>query len=1689
MTDQRPICRDFLRGNCSKDVCNLAHVNLDQSHAPISTHRTQRAAPNSQFTENDTAFSQSKVTFDKEAMEICVQGCKDNIPLHPTSVPKRAPETQPGIIDTPGGRHNNDFADICRVKIMPSYDEIRCSRSDYLPTVDPSQWHIQGIDGLLDRNFRLLREDTVGQIRDTVRHHIIPSAKHEQPPLRSFVHQNARILNLGFNWSAGLYVEIDFPQPAAMGPNPPLVRRQGWWEASKRFSPGDLVCLVIQNDLVLFCTVANQIMLPRRKHSRDPPERAEPTSLWNDLKRASVKLTLFDSRFTNIQLILDLYGTKEPPVSVIGFPDVLLASFEPSLRALQCMKSRGNLPFSDIFVPWISKSSRSPQIPATLHTSQPSYAYNLRCLLDTDVDFFIQPGEFHEVQVDYLREHSTLDQGQARALINCLSRRLGLVQGPPGTGKSYIGQALIKVLLGNRDEGSLGPILCVTYTNHALDQLLEALLDNKVTSQIVRVGSQSQSEKLEQFSLHAISRLDLKTKGEKGEIRSISEKLSSYEHEFHSIDLQRHVSIDQIRRHVQQHHIHHYKELFQATNPSTIESWVDSGVQNNAQPRSTTELENVHVSDMSGQERLKIYNRWYRECRGNMDRRVTKLVESHGTAKSRYEIIHDNMNLRRLIQADVIGVTTSGLARRLDMFRQLPCKFMICEEAGEVLEPHLLTAFLPSVEHAVLIGDQQQLRPRVQSYDLSRENPQGGSRYSLDVSLFERLVNSDKTPIDCGHSYSTLDTQRRMHPEISRLVRDTLYPRLINSFSVFSYPEIRGMRKRLFWLDHRSKEDSRGEDGGTATSHWNSFEADMSVALVAHLVRQDYRFRDIAVLTPYLGQLNKLKDRLAKAFPIALGDRDKTDLAQAGHEGKIAQNIQVDKESPHGTLRVATVDNFQGEEAKIVVISLVRSNSQNNCGFLRTSNRINVLLSRAQHGMYIIGNSETSRYVPMWAKVIHLLEQGRNIGPALELKCPRHPGTVMNVSSPGSLIDLSPEGGCKQRCVYRLKCGHACTHSCHSAILHSTVVCSEPCLRSLRGCAHPCPNQCGMACPDKCMVKIPQKQRLSTCSHFAKDFTCWQNQNISTFQCKVQVLKKIPGCNHAFLTSCCVDVETTDFRCGTKCSSILSCGHTCKGVCHQCVTKGSEGIKIDHVTCKERCNRKRPACSHTCSRPCHGKAPCPPCREPCKSHCGHSRCLRECTHPCPPCTEEKCLPVCPHRNCSLPCAAPCDHRPCSKRCNKRLRCGHQCPSVCGEVCPQFFCCQLCGNKDVKDREVDPVLKSKYSDINLNNTPCLFPECGHFVTIQTMDTHMEMASHYGMDNQGRPSSPRNPPTPFCFQSFKRCPTCLSLLKSFVRYSRLTHRAAFDESVKKLNVLINEEFVPLALGLGRIVRALGALNLQKGLAWSAPIEISGTRWDQVTAMREVVSATNPGQWDDILDLRERIERHRRRIQPEEQAFQNFHQLLSRYPAYSNTTSSLKPVNTGPRTKGLLQVNALLMCLDLALLASFSALLIKARESKIRVKMQFDLQTTKEDCQWIIDEAKSSRRIFHQTEGYIYLAMVHAFEHVHSSTLKQRIVLAGLGQDALVHAKALCTAHPDQTEGLPYQVDCVEEMLDDNKFYAVVAGSKRLADISAMQQTYTMGTEWYYCIYGHSFTCQESESALKNGVCPECDVRLVI
>jgi len=55
-------------------------------------------------------------------------------------------------------------------------------------------------------------------------------------------------------------------------------------------------------------------------------------------------------------------------------------------------------------------------------------------------------------------------------------------------------------------------------------------------------------------------------------------------------------------------------------------------------------------------------------------------------------------------------------------------------------------------------------------------------------------------------------------------------------------------------------------------------------------------------------------------------------------------------------VRVTTVDNFQGEENDIILLSLVRNNDKNRIGFLKVANRVCVALSRAKMGQFIFGN-------------------------------------------------------------------------------------------------------------------------------------------------------------------------------------------------------------------------------------------------------------------------------------------------------------------------------------------------------------------------------------------------------------------------------------------------------------------------------------------------------------------------------------------------------------------------------------------------------------------------------------------------------------------------------------------------------------------------------------------------------------
>ena len=113
--------------------------------------------------------------------------------------------------------------------------------------------------------------------------------------------------------------------------------------------------------------------------------------------------------------------------------------------------------------------------------------------------------------------------------------------------------------------------------------------------------------------------------------------------------------------------------------------------------------------------------------------------------------------------------------------------------------------------------------------------------------MFERLMDSESG--NPALPFSQLSMQKRMHPEISELMKKTLYPYLTDHPSTLLHPSVAGLSHRMYWLDHRVPEDQSVASVGSSKSFSNAYEADMVGGLVRYLVNGNaYGLRDIVVL-------------------------------------------------------------------------------------------------------------------------------------------------------------------------------------------------------------------------------------------------------------------------------------------------------------------------------------------------------------------------------------------------------------------------------------------------------------------------------------------------------------------------------------------------------------------------------------------------------------------------------------------------------------------------------------------------------------------------------------------------------------------------------------------------------------------------------------------------------------------------
>nr|CAD7589072.1 unnamed protein product [Timema genevievae] len=259
---------------------------------------------------------------------------------------------------------------------------------------------------------------------------------------------------------------------------------------------------------------------------------------------------------------------------------------------------------------------------------------------------------------------------------------------------------------------------------------------------------------------------------------------------------------------------------------------------------------------------------------------------------------------------------------------------------------------------------------------------------------------------------------------------------------------------------------------------------------------------------------------------------------------------------------ITGVDNFQGEENDIILLSLVRSNEEGSIGFLSSENRVCVALSRAKKGFFIIGNMELlSRHSKLWDKIKQQLYEDKAIGQQLTLRCEAHLDQISQVATSEDFAQFSPEGGCLQTCDKVLGCGHVCLSKCHGYDHEhqGAKKCAHPCERIPPKCnmLHKCLKLCSEWCGD-CLVIV---KRTLLCGHVVKlqcgtdykfykcKYKCTQpctklNKNCTRNHtcarmcsepcgpCTHKVKKTPPGCDHSVQVLCSLD--PAEIRCEKK---------------------------------------------------------------------------------------------------------------------------------------------------------------------------------------------------------------------------------------------------------------------------------------------------------------------------------------------------------------------------------------------------------------------------------------------------------------------------------------------------------------------------------------------------------------------------
>ncbi|WAJ28435.1 AAA domain-containing protein [Antarcticirhabdus aurantiaca] len=556
----------------------------------------------------------------------------------------------------------------------------------------------------------------------------------------------------------------------------------------------------------------------------------------------------------------------------------------------------------------------------------------------------------HTVDEELLRTYG-LNEDQQSAFRRIVgSRPLGLLQGPPGTGKTRFISALTHYAI---TKGLARNVLLTSQSHEAVNTASETVLrlfrKNGVQPSMLRVGMNetvvspdlrpyhtSKAEEVirDRFRAAFPQRLDVAA-ARLGIEREVAELVLALEGHVHPLALRYQQAAVAKDEHgkclgLMDTLICHLEAIgltdFDVPGPEEVESDFCDTIC-----RSVMSYASSKAMDPSGAERF---------------RRAVVIGKDFVNSVSRGQRNFEAFlaGTRQIVAGTCVGLGRESLGLTTTAF-----DLVIVDEAARCTPSELLVP-LQAARWTVLVGDHKQLKPQHDAEVVSAVARRTQiPKYEVARSDFERVFETHY-----GHEAgASLRTQYRMLPPIGRLVSTAFYPELdLRSgreepyIDASAVPPTLGLP--LTWIET----DGLGEAGyegrsRDSTSRVNRSEADTIVAMIEGWIAHQ----------PFADWLEKEGSRRAGIGVICMYAAQRDEVHRKLRNSPIGNLLER-------SVKIGTVDSYQGKENPIVVLSLVRNNADGyreqgsrkiQEGFLSEPNRINVAASRAMDRLVIVG--------------------------------------------------------------------------------------------------------------------------------------------------------------------------------------------------------------------------------------------------------------------------------------------------------------------------------------------------------------------------------------------------------------------------------------------------------------------------------------------------------------------------------------------------------------------------------------------------------------------------------------------------------------------------------------------------------------------------------------------------------------